>query len=187
MNQLRKMKKHRKSNSFTTANLVMGGLFLALGLALPFLTGQIPQLGNKILPMHIPVLLCGFFCGARMGGIVGFITPLLRSFLFTMPPLFPGATAMVFELCVYGIVAGLVYLALRRTTFAVFVALISAMIAGRIVWGTVTYIFFQMMGMDFTWKLFTAGAFFNAIPGIIIQLILIPFLVITLEPRTNFR
>lgn len=165
----------------------MGGLFLALGLALPFLTAQIPQLGNKMLPMHIPVLLCGFFCGARMGGIVGFVTPLLRSFLFTMPPLFPGATAMAFELCVYGTVAGLVYIALRRTSLATFIALVSAMISGRIVWGAVSYVLYNLAGMDFSWKFFMAGAFFNAIPGIIIQLILIPFLVITLEPRTHFR
>lgn len=181
------MKNRKKSHSFTTANLVMGGLFLALGLALPFLTSQLPQLGNKILPMHIPVLLCGFFCGARMGGIVGFITPLLRSFLFTMPPPFPTATAMAFELAVYGIVAGLVYLALKRTNFAVFVALLSAMIVGRAVWGGVSYILYKLASMDFTWKFFMAGAFFNAIPGIIIQLILIPFLVITLEGRTRFR
>ena len=165
----------------------MGGLFLALGLALPFLTAQLPQLGNKMLPMHIPVLLCGFFCGARMGGIVGFVTPLLRSFIFTMPPPFPTATAMAFELAVYGIIAGLVFLALKRTNLAVFVALISAMIAGRIVWGGVSYIIYQFMGMDFTWKFFMAAAFYNAIPGIIIQLILIPFLVITLEHRTSFR
>ncbi len=165
----------------------MGGLFLALGLALPFLTAQIPQLGSKMLPMHIPVLLCGFFCGPRMGGIVGFVTPLLRSFLFTMPPLFPAATAMAFELCVYGAVAGLVYLALKRTNMAAFIALISAMIAGRAVWGGVSYILFNLAGMNFSWKIFMAGAFFNAIPGIIIQLILIPFLVISLEPKTHFR
>lgn len=187
LQQQKIMTKHTKTNSFTTANLVMGGLFLALGLALPFLTAQLPQLGNKILPMHIPVLLCGFFCGSRMGGIVGFVTPLLRSFLFTMPPLMPTALAMAFELSVYGIVAGLVYMALRRTNFAVFVALVSAMLAGRLVWGGVSYVIFQFMGMDFTWKFFMAGAFFNAIPGIIIQLILIPFLVIVLEPKTYFR
>ena len=66
--------------------LVYSALFLALALLLPFLTGQIPQIGSALNPMHIPVLLCGFVCGWPWGLAVGLIAPLLRHLLFGMPP-----------------------------------------------------------------------------------------------------
>ena len=83
--------------------IVLAGFFLALGIVLPFLTMQIPSFGSMLLPMHIPVILCGFICGGPLGLIVGFIVPLLRSALFSMPPMFPTAIAMAFELAAYGL------------------------------------------------------------------------------------
>ena len=65
--------------------MILAAVFLAMALVLPFLTGQIPQIGNALCPMHIPVLLCGFFCGPLYALSVGFISPLLRFFLFGMP------------------------------------------------------------------------------------------------------
>ena len=82
----------------TTKKLTWSAMFIALGLVLPFLTGQIPQFGNMLLPMHIPVILCGLICGWRYGAIVGFVLPLLRYALFGMPVLFPTGIAMSFEL-----------------------------------------------------------------------------------------
>ena len=79
-------------------------MFLALAYVMPFLTGQIPQVGSMLCPMHIPVLLCGFFCGAPWGLAVGFVAPLLRSFTLGMPPMFPTAFCMAFELAAYGFV-----------------------------------------------------------------------------------
>ncbi len=163
-----------------TENSVLAGLFLALGLILPLLTMQIPELGNKLLPMHLPVLLCGFLCGPRLGLSVGFITPLLRSTLFTMPPI-PIASAMAFELAVYGLVSGLIYSRWGRKKISIYFALIISMISGRIAWGIASYFIFGLSGSTFTMKLFLAGAFLNAIPGIIIQLILIPIMVIAAE------
>ena len=100
-------------------NVSLSGMFLALAYVLPFLTGQIPEIGSMLCPMHIPVLLCGFVCGAPYGLVVGFIAPMLRSLTLGMPPLFSTATAMAFELAVYGLVAGLLYKALpkRKLTF----------------------------------------------------------------------
>ena len=69
----------------STKKLAYAALFLALCLVLPLLTGQIPQIGSMLLPMHIPVLLCGLVCGWQYGAAVGFVAPLLRSLLFTMP------------------------------------------------------------------------------------------------------
>ncbi|MGI6733949.1 MAG: ECF transporter S component [Anaerovoracaceae bacterium] len=165
----------------STRNLVLGGLFLALGLLLPFLTAQVPEFGSRLLPMHIPVLLCGFLCGAHYGLLVGFITPLLRSLLFGMPIMFPMAVSMSFELAAYGFIAGILYSLLPRRKISAYIALIAAMLCGRLIWGVVSYILFGINGTAFSWEIFTAGAFINAIPGILIQLIIIPFIIFAAE------
>ena len=92
-----------------TKNITIAGLCLALAMVLPFLTGQIPQIGSALSPMHIPVLLCGFLAGGFWGLLVGAAAPLLRFALFGMPPLMPMGIAMAFELATYGLIAGLVY------------------------------------------------------------------------------
>ena len=167
--------------SLRIRKLTYAALYLAIAMVLPFITGQIPEIGSMLCPMHIPALLCGFMCGWPWGMAVGFVTPLLRSFLFGMPALFPAAVAMAFELAVYGCISGLLYRLLPRRNWTVYVSLIIAMIAGRIVWGTVRLILAGLSGTGFTWALFLAGAFTNAIPGIIMHLILIPVLVIAMN------
>ena len=133
-----------------------------------------------LLPMHIPVLLCGFICGWQYGGVVGFVLPLLRHLMFGMPPLLT-AVAMAFELAAYGIVTGLLYRLLpRKNVVSLYISLISAMLLGRVVWGVVRVIMTGVAGEAFTWKLFLAGAFVNAVPGIILQLVLIPALMVIL-------
>ena len=77
-------------------NLVLAAMFLAIGLVLPFFTGQIPAVGKMLLPMHIPVLLCGLICGWQYGLGVGFVLPLLRSLLFSFPAMYPNAISMAF-------------------------------------------------------------------------------------------
>ncbi len=168
-------------NSLRIRKLIYAALYLAIAMVLPFLTGQIPQIGAMLSPMHIPVLLCGFMCGWPWGLAVGFIAPLLRSVLFGMPVLFPAAVAMAFELAVYGVMSGLLYRLLPRKPWAVYLALIIAMIAGRVVWGAVRLVLAGLSGTSFTWALFIAGALTNAVPGIILHLVLIPVLVIAME------
>ena len=168
-------------NSLRIRKLIYAALYLAIAMVLPFLTGQIPQIGAMLSPMHIPVLLCGFMCGWPWGLAVGFIAPLLRSVLFGMPALFPAAVAMAFELAVYGGMSGLLYRLLPRKPWAVYAALIIAMIAGRVVWGAVRLLLAGLSGTSFTWALFIAGALTNAVPGIILHLVLIPVLVAALE------
>lgn len=164
----------------TTKKLTLSALFLALGLVLPFFTGQIQEIGNKLLPMHIPVLLCGVVCGWKYGLLVGFITPLLRSLLFTMPAL-PNAIGMAFELATYGAFIGIIYYKLHKSQLKIYISLLSAMIAGRIVWGMVSIIIYGVQQSAFSWQMFIGGALLNAIPGIILQLVLIPILLLALE------
>ena len=166
------------------SKMILSGLFLALGLLLPFLTGQIQQFGNMMLPMHIPVLLCGFVCGPFWGLAVGFVTPLLRSMLFTMPPLFPMASAMAFELAVYGLMTGLLGRTWAKDKKGIYTALIASMLAGRVVWGLAARVLYGMAGTPFGWKVFLTMGLLNAWPGILIQLVLIPPLVMALRRIT---
>lgn len=165
----------------STRDLVLASFFLAAALLLPFVTGQIPSLGNRILPMHIPVLLCGFFCGGSYGLIVGAVAPVLRSFIFGAPPLFPIAAAMVFELAAYGLVAGLLYRRRARGRRLVYPALIGAMVVGRIVWGVAAWFLYPMAGVPFSLSIFFTVAFVNAVPGILLQLVLIPAIVLAVR------
>ncbi|WP_099468519.1 ECF transporter S component [Konateibacter massiliensis] len=157
-----------------TTKLVLSAFFIALGIILPFVTMQIPSIGNMLLPMHIPILLCGFICGGPYGFLVGLITPLLRSVLFGMPAMMPTAISMAAELATYGLVTGVMYNRIKGKRLSIYISLIIAMILGRMVWGVVSYGLFAALGNAFTWQIFLVQGFANAIPGIIIQLIIIP-------------
>lgn len=167
-----------------TKKIVMAGLFIALGFVLPFITGQIPKVGNMLLPMHIPVLIAGFVIGGKYGLVIGFIVPLLRSLILSMPPL-PIAIAMAFELATYGFVIGLLYKKLPKKKINIYVSLILAMLSGRLIWGIVSYIIFTVNGTIFTLEMFMVGAFLNAIIGIVLQIIIIPPIVMTLEKKQS--
>lgn len=168
-------------------NLTLAALFLAAGLVLPFLTGQIPQIGSMLLPMHLPVLLCGLVCGWQYGALIGFVLPLLRFALFGMPPIFPTGIAMCFELAAYGFLAGWLWAHSRwKCVKALYACLFPAMIGGRVVWGVAEVILLGLSGSAFTWGAFIAGALLNAVPGIILQLLFIPAFMVALD-RTGFR
>ena len=144
--------------------LAFSGVFLALALALPFLTGQIPQIGSALSPMHIPVLLCGFVCGWPWGLAVGFVAPLLRTALFGMPPILT-SVAMAFELAAYGACSGALYRLLPKRTPYLYVSLLAAMVLGRIVWGAARFCIAGLQHTEFPLSAFWAGAVINAVPG----------------------
>ena len=163
-------------------NMTLSAMFLALGLVLPFFTGQIPTIGNMLLPMHFPVFLCGLICGGGYGAVVGAVMPLFRSLVFGMPVFFPTATAMAFELLTYGLVVSLLYRhAHWHCVLSLYRALLVAMLAGRAVWGIVQLVQMGLTHSSFTWKMFLGGAFLNAIPGIVLQLVLIPAIMLLLK------
>ena len=155
---------------------------LAVGLVLPFITGQIPAIAKVISPMHIPVLICGLAVGWPYGLVVGLVTPLLRSLLFGMPALFPNAVSMAFELAAYGLVSGLVCAAFpEKDLKSVYISLVAAMLAGRVVMGLVNAVLYRFLGTPYGFREFFAAGFVNALPGIIIHLLLIPPIVLAIE------
>lgn len=169
----------------TTKKIVLSGLFIALGIVLPMFFHLFGQAAGKMfLPMHIPVLLCGIITGPIYGLAVGIITPLLSSVLTGMPPMapVPMAVIMTFELGIYGFVSGLVFNKLKQN---VFVTLISSMILGRIAAGITVGFLIHIMGVTlknpfmFVWAGITAG-----IPGIVIQLVFIPAIILLLQKQS---
>ena len=163
-----------------TKKITFSAMFLALGIILPFLTMNIPSIGNMLLPMHIPVMLCGFIIGPIQGAIVGFITPLLRSLLVGAPAFYPNAVVMSFELLTYGLISGVFYhiiFSRKDKIINIYITLISSMLIGRIVYGVVNLLIGLITVNKFTFQVFITSAFINAIPGILIQLILIPLII----------
>lgn len=177
------MKKDTFKSRYYT--MVLAAMFLGFALVLPFLTGQIKSIGKALCPMHIPVLLCGFFCGPWYALVIGFIAPILRFAMFGMPVLMPSGIGMAFELATYGITVGLLYKILPKKKSSIYISLIVAMIAGRVVWGIVRVIMLGVGGYEFGWAAFIAGAFLDSIPGIILQIVIIPLLVMALEKYTD--
>ncbi len=173
-----------KKNNLT--KITLSAFFLALAFVLPFLTGQIPEIGSMLCPLHIPVLICGFVCGAPWGLCVGFTAPLLRSLILGMPPLFPTAVCMAFELATYGFVAGLMHKILHGRNIYVYISLLVSMLTGRLVWGAAMFICLGINGDSFTFSAFITGAFVNAVPGIIVQIVLVPVIVMFIE-KTKLR
>ncbi len=166
----------------TLKNVTLSAMLLAAGYVLPLATGQIPQIGSMLLPMHLPVLLCGLVCGWKYGLAVGFVLPLTRSVLFGgMRPMFSTAAAMAFELAAYGGLAGFFYGRSRwKCVVALYRALLCAMVGGRLVWGGAMMVLMGVSGSGFTWAMFLSGALFNALPGIVLQLIFIPAMMMAL-------
>ncbi len=163
-------------------NIVMSALFLAIGIVLPFFMGQIPQIGSMLLPMHIPVMLCGLVCGWKYGLTVGAMLPLLRSLIFSMPPIYPTAVAMAFECAAYGFFLGFLFEKARwKCIRSLYRSMLVSMLLGRAVWGCVMFALIGIQGELFTFSAFMAGAFLNAVPGIVLQLILIPSLMLLLH------
>lgn len=169
------------TQSVRIQKLTLSAVCLALCMVLPLLTGQIPEIGSMLCPMHLPVLLCGFLAGPGWAAIVGLAAPAMRFALFGMPPLMPTGVAMCFELAAYGAVSGLLHRVLPRKPVHVYTALLSAMLAGRIVWGIVRAALSGAAQAPFTWAAFLSGAFTSAVPGILLQLLLIPVIVLALE------
>jgi hypothetical protein len=164
----------RTKTRLNVLRLTYSAVCLALCLVLPLLTGQLQQLGQALSPMHIPVLLCGFACGPIWGIAVGAVAPLLRSVLFGMPPMFPYAASMAFELAVYGLATGLLYKLFPKKIPYIYVSLVTAMVVGRLVGGLAKFALIGFDAAQMTPAIFFADYFTGTLPGIIVHIIIIP-------------
>ncbi|MDY0074688.1 MAG: ECF transporter S component [Acholeplasmataceae bacterium] len=170
-----------KRNKHPLQDMIFASLMIAMGIVLPFLSGNNQELGSMLLLMHIPVILAGFLLGSYYGLLIGIITPILRSLLIGMPPLFPIATSMMFELGAYGFFTGLFYHYLSNKKINIYLSLVLALILGRFVWGGAAFIFYPAAGLTFTFQTYLQAAFVTALPGIAIQLVLIPAIFFALK------
>ena len=161
-------------------HMAYAAVCLALALVLPFLTGQIPAVGKMLLPMHLPVLLAGFVVGPWWAMAVGFIAPILRHLLFAAPP-YPTFLAMAFELAVYGLVSGLIYKHTPRKKWTIYVSLLSAMVVGRAASGAAMAVLMGLGDQTYSFAAFFAANVTSGIPGIVLQIILLPLVVMALE------
>lgn len=152
---------------------------VALCVILPMAFHSIQNAGSILSPMHIPVLLCGLICGPAFGLLSGLVGPLLSSLFTGMPPM-AYLPPMIIELAVYGLVAGLMISLIRTKKLYVdlYLSLVIAMIAGRIVAGIAMALIF--VPGSYSMAVWTASYFITAWPGIVIQLALIPTIVFAL-------
>ena len=172
-----------KNSTMQLYKLSLTAMFIAIGFVLPFLTGQIPSIGSMLLPMHIPAFIAGFVLGPFYGLVVGFMMPITRALIFGMPPLYPVALIMAFELATYGFISGLLFKLFfnkhKVHMISIISVLVIAMLIGRGVWGLASYILLSING-TFTFTAFLSGAFITAWPGIVLQLIIIPVIIYAL-------
>ncbi len=163
-----------------TKRLILASLCLALGVVLPIAFHSVANAGSIFLPMHIPVLLCGLICGWPYGLACGVLTPILSSLITGMPPM-AYVPSMVCELAVYGLVSGLIfkYVKTGKQIVNIYIALISAMLLGRITFGVLNALIFR--AGEYSLAIWSTAAFVTALPGIIIQLIVIPVLIVALQ------
>ncbi len=173
-----------KINKIRITKLCVASMFMAIGWLLPFVSGQSQELGNMLCLMHISVLIAGYALGPKYGLLVGAATPLTRFLLFGRPGLYPTAVCMALELAAYGFISGFLYQRLRKNKNelgAIYISLISAMIGGRLLWG-LSRVFCGLMSQStFTFQMFVTAGFVTAIPGMLIQLFLIPALILALN------
>ena len=152
--------------------LTLTSVCAALCVVLPIAFHSIPNAGSIFLPIHIPVLICGMICGWPYGLVCGLLGPLMSSVLTGMPPA-AYLPPMMVECATYGAATGLLlkFVRTRSLTADLYISLIGAMLLGRVVSGVAKALIFSpgmAMGMWIT------SGFVTALPGIIIQLILIP-------------
>ena len=165
----------------STKKIVLGGLFLALSLILPqvFHIFGGPAAGKTFLPMHIPVLLAGFFAGPLIGALTGLLAPLLSSFVTGMP-MPPILYFMILELGTYGLVAGYLF---RKFKWNIYLSLILSMLSGRAINSLALLAAAGLMKLNVPPVMSVLTGIITGIPGLIIQVVLIPAVVYLVERR----
>ncbi len=172
---------HRDRQQTITRHLTISALLLALAFVLPFLTGQVPQIGSMLSPMHIPAILAGFLLPFPWAAGVAFVMPLLRSLIFTIPPMLPMALTMAFELLTYALLVALIAPKHAKNWAGILLTMLIAMVGGRIVYAIANFFILNAMGMPFSLPTVFKALTIGGLPGIILHLVIIPPIVLALR------
>jgi len=161
-----------------TQKVVICGMLVAVGILMPQIFHIFgTEAGSALLPMHLCIFIAGFIGGPVFGGIVGAITPVISFFLTAMPPM-PKVIFMVFELAAYGIAAGIFY---NKLKWNVYISLILSQIVGRLTYALVLFVGGQMLSLNIPGAVTVISSTFSGIPGIILQIIVVPLVVMALK------
>jgi niacin transporter len=171
------------SNRFDARFISLTGLLLATGVVFPFIFHQFGIAGRIFLPMHVPVFLAGLMLGPWSGLLVGALSPGLSAVMTGMPPA-ALAIPMTPELAAYGLVSGLMF---RGARMNVYISLLGAMIAGRIVWVPMAVLIAPLLGFEGRTLTMVIAALAIGWPGIVIQLLFMPPIVIKLRRVFSVR
>lgn len=164
-----------------TKKLSLSGLLIALGLILPIVFHAFGGAGKIFLPMHLSVLVAGFLLPPVNALAVGMLTPFLSSVLTGMPVTFPMMPIMIVELGTYALVISLLN---KKRIESIYLKLIVAMVSGRIMAGITVFAMAGIAGLKMKPLIFVQGSIVTGLPGIIIQLIMIPLVMKVLEQKS---
>jgi len=157
-----------------TLKLVTTGVLIGLGVLLPIAFHMVGALGPIFLPMHIPVLIAGLLLGSKAGFLAEILTPLLSSLLTGMPPVMPTMPMMMVERMTYGVISGYLY---HQQRVSLLLALIVAMLGGRLMALGAVYVMAVLVQIKLPPIAYITGAFVTGLPGMAIQLVVVPLLV----------
>ena len=171
------------NNKFSNVKkTVTAAMCTAMCVVLPLMLHALPNAGSTLCPMHIPVLLCGFICGWSYGMLCGLAGPMLSSLVTGMPSM-ATLPVMSSELMAYGAVTGIMMQLVRTKIIYIdlYISLLSAMIAGRVLAGVMSALIFLGSGVNYSMSLWAASYFITSLPGIIIHLTILPGIIFALE------
>jgi len=159
-------------------HLVLNAMIMALGLTLPMAFHAV-GLGSKFTPMLLPLLLNGFLSPLGWAVLIGGLTPLVSSLTTGMPPLYPPvAVVMSVECMVLAATARFVYCATRGRVWP---AAVAAVVCGRAVSLSLSWLVASYL--DLPQRLSVAASFVQGLPGIALQLSVVPLIVVLIHRR----
>ncbi len=188
---------HGQAGEVTVQTLAGSAAGLALSLVLPWLFHAV-GLGPVFLPMHLPVLVTGALFGTGSGLAVGLLAPLLSTLLTGSPPTAPPvAQLMTAELATYGAAAGWLRGRLLATPHPAsarrasrlllleYAWLVGTLLLGRLALAVAAGLLGPALGLRVPAAVYVQAAIWTGLPGVSVQLVVVPFLVRRLAHYLN--
>ncbi len=160
-------------------NLLVAAALLVLSVVLYKFFGGFTLFGGYLCVMEAPILLCGLLCGPVLGALAGAAAPIVCSLLFNSPTMNPDALAIAVEYIVFGVACGVLYKIMCQN---VYISLILSMYLGRTAYGVMMRIL-----VDYSSESFLYDIIFCCIPGIVLEIVLLPLIAILLDKTGLMR